>query len=191
MKNTINMSSLLERISLDDPQAFKIFYEYTYPQLFRVACYFLTNSEDRKDLISDVYMNLWKNRHSIKEIRNIDNYMFISVRNNVTRIRAEKISYQHIQIEDSGLETCSMQLDPEKELLNKELKEVLELAINSLPDRCRLIFLMIREEEMKYKDVSEILSISEKTVQAQMIIAVKKIGVVVKNYLSTAKQEGK
>jgi len=117
--------------------------------------------------------------------------MFISVRNNVTRIRAEKISYQHIQIEDSGLETCSMQLDPEKELLNKELKEVLELAINSLPDRCRLIFLMIREEEMKYKDVSEILSISEKTVQAQMIIAVKKIGVVVKNYLSTAKQEGK
>lgn len=185
------MSSLLERISQNDPQAFKIFYEYTYPQIFRVASYFVANTEDRKDLISDVYMNLWKNRHSIKEIRNVDNYLFISVRNNVMRTRAEKINYQHVQIEDSGLETCSMQLDPEKELLNNELKEILELAINSLPDRCRLIFLMIREEEMKYKDVSEILSISEKTVQAQMIIAVKKIGVVVKNYLSTVKQEGK
>jgi RNA polymerase sigma-70 factor (ECF subfamily) len=185
------MSSLLERISQNDPQAFKIFYEYTYPQLFRIACYFLSNSEDRKDLISDVYMNLWKNRHSINGIRNIDNYLFISVRNNVMRTRAEKITYQHIQIEDSGLDTHSMQFDPEKELLNNELKEVLELAINSLPDRCRLIFLMVREEEMKYKDVSEVLSISEKTVQAQMIIAVKKIGVVLKNYLSTAKQEGK
>ncbi len=191
MKDTINMSSLLERISQNDPQAFKIFYEYTYPQLFRIACYFLSNSEDRKDLISDVYMNLWKNRHSINGIRNIDNYLFISVRNNVMRTRAEKITYQHIQIEDSGLDTHSMQFDPEKELLNNELKEVLELAINSLPDRCRLIFLMVREEEMKYKDVSEVLSISEKTVQAQMIIAVKKIGVVLKNYLSTAKQEGK
>jgi len=139
-------------------------------------------------VISDVYMNLWQNRHKLKEIQNIDNYLFISVRNNILRINKEKISYQHIQIEESGLEGRGMALDPEKELLNIELKEILELAVNTLPERCRLIFLMIREEGMKYKDVAEILSISEKTVQAQMIIGVKKIGVVVQNYFSPEKK---
>lgn len=188
MKNTINMSSLLERITQNDPQAFKVFYEYTYPQLFRITSYFSTNSEDRKDVISDVYMNLWQNRHKLKEIQNIDNYLFISVRNNILRINKEKVSYQHIQLEESGLESRGMALDPEKELLNDELKEILELAVNTLPERCRLIFLMIREEGMKYKDVAEILSISEKTVQAQMIIGVKKIGVVVQNYFSPEKK---
>jgi len=101
------------------------------------------------------------------------------------RTNNEKISYQHIQIEESGLEECSTWQDPEKELLNNELREIIELTVNNLPDRCRLIFIMVREEGKKYKDVAEILSISEKTVQAQMVIAVKKIGAVVNNYRSS------
>lgn len=182
------MDSLLDRISQDDPQAFKVFYEYTYPQLYRVACYFLSDAESRKDIISEVYMNLWRNRQSLKDIKNINNYLFISVRNNVMRINHEKISYQHIQLEDSGLEECATTMDPEKELLNNELREIIELTINTLPDRCRLIYMMVREEGKKYRDVAEILSISEKTVQAQMVIAVKKIGAVVNNYRSPVQQ---
>lgn len=66
--------------------------------------------------------------------------------------------------------------NPEQKALDDELKDIIELAINSLPPRCRLIFFMVREENMTYKEVAEVLSISHRTVHAQMCIAIKSRG---------------
>jgi RNA polymerase sigma-70 factor (ECF subfamily) len=65
--------------------------------------------------------------------------------------------------------------DPEESLLNGELREILELSINSLPERCRQVFFLVKEEEMRYRDVAKCMGISEKTVHAQMCIAIKRI----------------
>jgi len=74
--------------------------------------------------------------------------------------------------------------NPEEIVLNEELRHEIEKSIKELPERCRLIFLMAKEEGLKYREIAEILSISEKTVNAQMVTAIKRIGETLKKYLS-------
>ena len=60
-------------------------------------------------------------------------------------------------------------------LESQEMRELFNLAIDELPEKCRLIFLMIREEGLSTKEVAKILSIQESTVRVQMMIAVEKL----------------
>jgi len=60
-------------------------------------------------------------------------------------------------------------------MVDKEFADSLKQAVDELPDRCRIIFMMAREEGLRYKEIADILSISEKTVNAQMVLAIKKL----------------
>ena len=60
-------------------------------------------------------------------------------------------------------------------LLSKELNHSFELAVASLPERCRLIFRLVREEGLRYREIAIILNISQKTIEAQMTIATRRI----------------
>jgi RNA polymerase sigma-70 factor (ECF subfamily) len=68
-------------------------------------------------------------------------------------------------------------------VLYEELNNVLSKAIESLPDKCRIIFKMVREDNMKYKQIADILGISVRTIDAQMAIAIKKIKPILTKYL--------
>jgi RNA polymerase sigma-70 factor (ECF subfamily) len=179
---TVNIQSLFEQIANDNPKAFQLFFDYTYSMLYRYTNYFVEDSELCKDVISDVYLYIWQNRKKLPEVRNYENYLFICARNQSLNYLKTVNRYQRIQFEQSDLQELSGSATPEQDFLNEELKTIIELTINALPQRCRLIFFMVREEDMKYKEVAEILSISERTVHAQMCIATKRIGMVVKEY---------
>ena len=64
---------------------------------------------------------------------------------------------------------------PEEHLELKEMREMLDKAIDELPEKCRLVFLMSREEGLKTKEIAEILSVQESTVRVQMKIAIEKL----------------
>jgi RNA polymerase sigma-70 factor (ECF subfamily) len=156
--------------------------------LYRYINYFIEDSELCKDVISDVYLYIWQNRKKLPDVRNYENYLFICARNQSLNYLKTVNRYQKIRLEQPDMDDIQglpESATPEQDFLNEELKNIIELTINALPQRCRLIFFMIREEEMTYKEVAEILSISERTVQAQMCIALKKIGIVVNEYRNT------
>ena len=64
---------------------------------------------------------------------------------------------------------------PEEHLELKEMREMLDKAIDELPEKCRLVFLLSREEGLKTKEIAEILSVQESTVRVQMKIAIEKL----------------
>ncbi|WP_394803734.1 sigma-70 family RNA polymerase sigma factor [Niabella hibiscisoli] len=72
-------------------------------------------------------------------------------------------------------------------LINKETLSEINAAINELPDRCRLIFKLIKEDGLKYAEVAQLLEISIKTVENQMSIAVKKLAVVINRMIAEYK----
>ena len=109
-------------------------------------------------------------------------YLFVCVRNSALKYKSEEEKYQKIRLEDADISGFLERATPEQEVLNEELRTVLELTINSLPKRCRLIFFMVREEGMTYKEAARVLSISERTVHAQMCIAIKRIGMAIQEY---------
>jgi RNA polymerase sigma factor (sigma-70 family) len=74
--------------------------------------------------------------------------------------------------------------DPEKLLIEEELFNTINEAVLALPEKCKLVYRMVKEEGLKYKEVAELLDISPKTVDNQVNHAMKKIREVVLEYLS-------
>jgi RNA polymerase sigma-70 factor (ECF subfamily) len=87
-----------------------------------------------------------------------------------------------VELDEIYSDSLSDEIDPEWQMQEDELRIRIELAINALPKKCRLIFFMVKEEGMIYKDVARILSISVRTVQAQICIALKRLHAVIKEY---------
>ena len=123
-----------------------------------------------------MFFSVWQSRKRLKEIDNIDTYLYISVRNESFRYQARNKDLNRASLnellplmeeEDEG--------SPEEHLELKEMREMLDKAIDELPEKCRLVFLMSREEGLKTKEIAEILSVQESTVRVQMKIAIENL----------------
>ena len=145
-------------------------------RFFRFAYYCLGEKEACREVVTDVFFSVWQSRKRLKDIDNIDTYLYISVRNESFRFQARNKDLNRVSLnellplmeeEDEG--------SPEDHLELKEMREMLDKAIDELPEKCRLVFLMSREEGLKTKEIAEILSVQESTVRVQMKIAIEKL----------------
>ncbi|KYP15275.1 RNA polymerase sigma-70 factor [Flavihumibacter sp. CACIAM 22H1] len=167
----------IEQITLfGDHQAFEKLYLHYYDHLFKFAFSIVKNEKSAEEIVSDTFLNIWRNRLRLLEIENIKLYLYVSVKNlSLRHIRKNKGrgTYwldDHL-IEEIGATTQN----PEDLLVTKELFYTIQQAIEELPPKCKLIFKMVREDGMKYKEIAQLLSISVKTIDAQMAIASKRI----------------
>ena len=170
-----NIKNLLSSVSSDGRGAFERFYNLYYDQVFRFAYYCLGEKEAFKEVVSDVFFSIWKSKARLKEIDNIDTYLYITVRNEALRHISRSNSVNKIQMDQLYSFEPEEEATPEGMLESQEMRELFNLAIDELPEKCRLIFLMIREEGLSTKEVAKILSIQESTVRVQMKIAVEKL----------------
>jgi RNA polymerase sigma-70 factor (ECF subfamily) len=171
-------------IGQENRLAFNMFYEIYYDQIFRYAYYFLKDTEVCREIIADVFLAIWQSRNKLKQINNLETYLFVTVRNEITRYnkRLEKqkfLSLDHIPVQ---IEVAAGEESPEDKLTFDEMEQLLGQIIGELPERCRVIFLLARQEGLKPKEIAEKLSISENTVRVQMKIAIEKIIKQIKPY---------
>ena len=167
--------NLLSSVSSDGRGAFEHFYNLYYDQVFRFAYYCLWRERGLQGgRVRRVLFHL-EIKSTLKRDRHIDTYLYITVRNEALRHISRSNSVNKIQMD----QLCSFEPEeeatPEGMLESQEMRELLNLAIDELPEKCRLIFLMIREEGLSTKEVAKILSIQESTVRVQMKIAVEKL----------------
>ena len=181
----VNILNLWNRISVfDDDKAFEsLFYLLNMP-LIKFCMMYIHQKESAEEIVSDVFAKCWINRKSLRDIQNPDTYLFVAVKNQSLNY-LKKYSHIHlVQIEDTNEIEFSKTFNPEEELEKKELIFKIEQAIEALPQQCRIIFRLIREDGIKYKEVAEILNISPRTVQTQLFRAMKKISVVLSDHLT-------
>ena len=139
--------------------------------------------EDAENITQDVFADLWERRDSMSEIENVNAYLFRLVKNRSLDYLKRKISEQkYVESTQTSFEIeLSLKLqsldrfDACYFLEGNDTEILIRAAINSLPKRCRDIFLMSRLEGLKYKEISERLGISIKTVECQMGDSPKKI----------------
>ena len=148
--------------------SFSELYLIYYPKLVRFAKEFVIQEEDAENITQDVFIILWENRDFIEHIDNMNAYLFRLVRNKCLDYLKHKV-FEQRYVE-------SVQTSYEVDVVEDNDTEILiRAAINSLPKRCRDIFLLSRVEGLKYKEISEQLGISVNTVECQMGIALKKL----------------
>lgn len=163
---------LLKLIKQGDQIAFRhLFYQYA-DSLERFITYYIHDREKSQDLVLDIFTYIWENRQNFEIKQTLKVYLFQAARNkSFTYIRDKKIPVYLEEME--GMEIVQ-NYDSELEL--QELHHLIEEAVSLLPDKCReIIFRKSREENLTNKEIAGQLHISEKTVEGQITIALKKI----------------
>jgi RNA polymerase sigma-70 factor (family 1) len=167
-----------------DEKAFKKFFDLYANRLHQFAYSFLKNRQIAEEAVADVFFKVWLNRTSLSEIENIKAYLFKATYNTVLNYLDDEKRKKAVSLDDVTVDIATDLISPETKLINKELKEKIERAVESLPPRCKMIYKLAKVEQMKYKEIAELLGISVKTIDHQLTIAIKKIGEEIKLYLN-------
>jgi RNA polymerase sigma-70 factor, ECF subfamily len=155
------------RIKQDDLVEFEKLFKLFYSPLCNYAYRFLKDMDLAEEIVQEFFYNYWKNRHTMNIQISIKSYMFRAIRNNslkyLEHVRVVKKYEQNFKDTngiDAGVETNDLEA--------RELNEIIEATLDELPERCRQIFKLSRFEGLKYNEIAEKLSISIKTVEANM-----------------------
>lgn len=181
-KDGKDIRTLLGMIGQENRLAFNMFYDIYYDQVFRYAYYFLKDTEACREVIADVFFSVWQSRKKLQSIENPETYLFIAVRNEVTRYNKRSSKNANILSLDHVQSAVVSDDSPDDQIIYEEMQQLLNKIISELPEKCRIIFLMARQEGLKPKEIAEKLTISENTVRVQMKIAIDKIIVRIKPY---------
>ena len=184
MEQSPEIKSLIISISnWSNEKAFKQFFDLFAGRLYQFSFSFLKNKPLAEEVVSDVFFKVWLNRKDLIKIENVKAYLFKATYNTTLNYLDEVKRKKAVSLDDVEVDLGVDRICPETKLINKELKEIIEKAIESLPPRCKLIYKMAKVEQMKYKEIAELLDISVKTIDHQLTIAIQKIGEVIKLYL--------
>lgn len=165
---------LLSLLKDNDQFAFEELYNRYWKALLCVALKKLGNAQEAEDVINDLFVSLWNRRNNLPEIISINNYLKGALRFQVLKIwarRHQENTYNSFQ-ESSPSEYYNNVQDA---LNFKELNHEIKTAILSLPDKCRVIFKMSRQDGMTQKQISLHLGVSQKTVEAHITKALKSL----------------
>ncbi|MBS1661857.1 MAG: RNA polymerase sigma-70 factor [Bacteroidetes bacterium] len=181
----IDTIHLWQRISnQDDDKAFESLFHLLNTALIKFSMMYVHRKEVAEEIVSDVFVKCWLSRKSLSDLRNIDTYLFVAVKNQSLN-HLKKYSHIHlVQVEDSSEIKFIRTSTPQETLEKKELFFKMEQSIEELPQQCRIIFRLIKEDGLKYKEVAEILNISVRTVQTQLFRATKKLSAILSEYLA-------
>lgn len=176
MEHKIKIQALIEQVAvLNDCQAFEELFHLYYKKLLRFAYAIVKDRQLSEEVVSDVFVNIWRNRMRLLEIDNLNSYLYISTKN--LAIRSTTIKGRHINfpIDEVEIEPHTSVKTPEDIFLNNEMMERYEAAIIALPPKCQTIYRLAKQDGLKYKEIADILNVSVKTIDAQLSIAIKKI----------------
>lgn len=164
----------------EDQQAYKELYTGLYGYLYHFAWSFVKSKELSEEIVSDVFIKVWEKRKALSGVENLKVYLYVATRNISLNYLNKQKRTSFTDIEELSADLKSSYSDPEQLLITSDMLLLIHKAILQLPPRCRLIFKLIKEDRMKYKEVAEVLHISVKTVENQMAIALARIGSAVK-----------
>lgn len=150
-----------------------IFDQY-YPYLVSTARHYVTDNERAKDIVQDVFFELWKKRETIIIQTALKPYLRKAIVNRtLNHIKSNK-RYQWGE-ENIDMQREDTSISAEKQLEIDDLQSLINIAIESLPERCQLIFKLSRLEKLSHKEIAAKLEISPKTIENQMTKALKTI----------------
>jgi RNA polymerase sigma-70 factor, ECF subfamily len=160
--------SIYKRIQDGDISAFeKVFREY-YAPLTLFANSMVKDKDVAEEIVQDFFYNYWKNRDQITIQTSMKSYFFQSIKNKSLKyLRHESVKNKYATGVLESLQAENNVYQPNVYEL-KELETKIAAVLEKLPANCSLIFKMNRFEGFKYREIAEKLSISVKTVEANM-----------------------
>lgn len=160
-------NELIALIKEGSKPAFSEVYQRYWPLLFRHARKLLQDEEECKDIVQDVFISLWSAVLEFNENSNLSAYLYASTRNKILNIfRKSKVAGAHLESLGNFMEMGTNVTDHlvREHMLASQIEE----EISNLPARMREVFELKRKQNLSYKEISEVMNISDLTVKTQM-----------------------
>ena len=146
-----------------DKQSFEKSYDLYWEKVFAVCYHNVGETEVAKEMVQDIFKSLWERRQEL-ELEKIENYLmraakfkaFEYIRNKVNRQRHDKFQF----LDCSFASNCT-----EEQVFFNDLKEKIDILVDTLPCQCKKVYKMSREQGLKTTEIARILDISERAVE--------------------------
>lgn len=173
--------TILALLQENDERAMEQIFDAYYPYLVNTAYHVLMDEHQAKDLVQDTLFHFWSKRDTLNIESGLKSYLRRAVVNrSIDQIRRKKrfgVAEEFTDFNQASNDSSTQEL-----LETSDLKDVIFAAINTLPERCKLVFSLSRFEDLSHKEISEQLDISKKTIENQMTKALKTIRVAIHQY---------
>lgn len=168
------LDSIKVAICHGDVNAYEQLFRAAYPVLKRFIGNLVMQERIAEELAADVLIGIWLKREDLRDIVYFKAYIYKSARNaglNFLRQKNPNLNYADVE----NIAPLINNYTPETAFMTNELRSRIMKVIQALPPKCKTCFQLVKEEHLSYKEVSEILGISVKTIESQITIAIKKI----------------
>jgi RNA polymerase sigma-70 factor (family 1) len=177
MRTTTNKKAALEQLLQQclngDHHAFTKLFKERYAELCVFSMRIVSDPCVAEEIVSDVLLKMWLNRDRIAIGTSVKAYLYTSIRNKAfDHLRSLK---KDVLVDIGKATNVCIPMDGYQKIVERELDQRIEQAIDKLPSQCRLIFSMSRSQDMPYKAISQQLNISIKTVETQVGRALRKL----------------
>jgi len=184
--NSSNLEDLIlvKELASGSHKAYETLFRSYYTDLCRFCSRYVRNPDIAEEIVQEVFIYIWERRADLNITASFKAYLYTAIRN-------KSINYIKLQLpkdqkkEDITKHEVPDSIDLEGDLKYRELEVKVAAAIDLLPKKCRIIFDLSRNAGHTYKEIAEHLEISVKTVENQMVIALRKLRASLGPYLQS------
>lgn len=169
MSNEANqeyVKKLLLKIQQGELSAFERLYDLYKVQIFNFCFSIIKSKDDAEEIVQDAFMQIWKTRNELDEIISFNGFLYRIAKNKTLNKIRKRVGEP--KAFDSMQDNFSVLNQTENEILYKEMREMLDVAIEALPRKRQEIFRLSREEGLTNDEIAERMGISVNTVKSQM-----------------------
>ena len=159
----------------NDQSAYRTLFIQLHGKLKQFSFSIVRSEEEAEDIVSELFVLIVQRKEQLCQLESPLYYFYTTVRNMSLNLLKKQKRRAGLSMDEWQIQLNSIYFRPELLMITEEMVSKIKMAINSLPNRCRLIFKLIKEDGLKYKEVAELLNISVKTVEAQMAIAMRRM----------------
>jgi len=180
--------NIYKAIRKGDVFAFERFYMKYQPRLFAYGMGILNDEEAAKDLIQESFMAFWEHKNNIVTDYSVTSYLFKIFHGQCIKyLRTRAIQSNFSQLSELKMQEIEMGFyNPDRKVFGSifmyEVEELYEKAVIKLPEQCREIFILSKQQDMKSSEIASKLGISVRTVENQIYKAIRVIRQEMKDY---------
>lgn len=174
--------SMVEAFLSDDPDAFEFLFDKYREKVYRIAFRFVRNKEDALEITQDVFLRVYQNMSKFKTNSKFFTWLYRITANRSIDFTRSRKSQPAIEVDQPFLEAQEERLpgrssppDPSQVAQGRELEDKLTEAVEGLPEKHRIVFVLHAKENLSYKQIAEVVQCNIGTVMSRLFYARKKL----------------
>jgi RNA polymerase sigma-70 factor (ECF subfamily) len=180
--NGIPEDVLIDRFKAGDQSAYEMIFRFYYPGLVLFASQYVMYEEDAEEIVQDFFVRVWQKRDQVNQTGTLKPYFFTSVKNSSLNFlykqkHQDKLIQEIVKISENNL------LYQPDVFVMSDLQEAIRKAVNSLPPKCREVFILSRINGLKNEDIANKLNLSKRTVETHVSNGLKQLRIELKDYM--------